>query len=41
MLSQKKKEQKLIDTNAIAKHNAIAISRDQQQRRSSFSLIQM
>ena len=39
MLSEKK-EQKLINTNAITRRNVIAISRDQQLWRSSFSLIQ-
>ena len=39
MLSEEK-EQKLISTNFITRHNAIAISRDQQSWRSSFSLIQ-
>ena len=38
--SVKKKEQKLINTNAITRRNVIAISRDQQLWRSSFSLIQ-
>ena len=36
----KKKEQKLLNTNAITRHNAIAIFRDQQSWGSSFSLIQ-
>ena len=36
-----KKEQKLINTNVITRHNAIAISCDQQSWRSSFSLIQI
>ena len=41
MLSEgEKKEQNLINTNVITRHNAIAISRDQQSWRSSFSLIQ-
>ena len=40
MLSEEK-EQKLISTNFITRHNTIAISRDQQQSwRSGFSLIQ-
>ena len=36
----KKKEQKLINTNAITRQNAIVISRDQQSWRSNFNLIQ-
>ena len=34
------KEQKLINTNAITRHNTIAMYRDQQSWRSSFSLFQ-
>ena len=37
---EQKKEQKLINTNVITRHNLIAISRDQHLWRSSFSLIQ-
>ena len=43
MLSEKKKKKKkkkLINTNVITRHNAIAISRDQQLWSSSFNLIQ-
>ena len=35
-----KKEQKLIKTNVITRHYAIAMSHDQQSWRSSFILIQ-
>ena len=38
-VKERKKRKKLINTNAIARHNAIAVSRDQQSWRSSFSLI--
>ena len=37
---EQKKVEKLINTIVIKRHNAIAISRDQQLWRSSFSLIQ-
>ena len=36
----RKKEQKLINANAITRHKTIAISCDQQSWRSSFSLTQ-
>ena len=39
MLSEEKKPE-TDQSNNITRHNAIAISRDQQLRRSSFSLIQ-
>ena len=37
----RKKEQELINTNVVTRHNAIAMSRDQQSWRSSFSVIQI
>ena len=38
MLSEKKKQKKLINVNVITRHNAIAISCDEQMQISSFSL---
>ena len=38
MLSEEKKQKKLINANLIARHNAIVISSDEQMQISSFSL---
>ena len=38
MLSEEKKQKKLINANVITRHNAIAISCDEQMQISSFSL---
>ena len=38
MLSEEKKQKKLINANVITRHNAIVISRDEQMQISSFSL---
>ena len=38
MLSEKKKQKKLINVNVITRHNAIVISCDEQMQISSFSL---
>ena len=38
MLSEEKKQKKLINANVILRHNAIVISRDEQMQISSFSL---
>ena len=38
MLSEEKKQKKLINANVILRHNAIIISRDEQMQISSFSL---
>ena len=38
MLSEEKKQKKLINANVITRHNAIVISCDEQMRISSFSL---
>ena len=38
MLSEEKKQKKLINANVILRHNAIVISRDEQKQISSFSL---
>ena len=41
MLSEEKKQNKLINTNVITKHNITVISCDAQLRRSSFSLFKL
>ena len=38
MLSEEKKQKKLINANVITRHNAIVISCDEQMRISSFNL---
>ena len=40
LIKERKKKQKLINTNVITRHNAIAITPDRQSWRSNFSLIQ-
>ena len=38
MLSEEKKQKKLINANVITRHNSVVISCDEQMRISSFSL---
>ena len=41
MLSEEKKQKKLVNANVITRHNANVLSRDEQMQISSFSLFKL